>query len=68
MVVNYSAYAGQCYLKIPFTDLSNQQWRFKDEMGNDVYERDGNDLLARGLYIDIAGWNYHLFDMQPIKT
>jgi glycosidase len=68
VVVNYSAYASQCYLLLPFLDLSGKQWRLKDELGNFEYDRDGNDLSSRGLYMDIAGWHYHLFDIQPVKT
>jgi hypothetical protein len=67
IVVNYSAYASQCYLKLPFNDLPGKQWRLKDALGNFEYDRDGNELSSRGLYIDIAGWQYHLFDIQPVK-
>ena len=68
IVVNYSAYASQCFIKMPFPDLTGKKLRLKDELGNFVYDRDGNDLLSRGLYLDIAGWNYHLFDMQSVKS
>jgi hypothetical protein len=27
------------------------------------YDRDGNDLLAKGLYLDEAEWAYHVFEM-----
>jgi hypothetical protein len=64
--VNYSSYASQCYVPIPFTDLSGKQWRLKDEMGDFLYDRDGNDLSSRGLYLDVAGWQYHVFDMRSI--
>ncbi len=68
IVVNYSAYASQCYLKLPFIDLPGKQWRLKDELGNFEYDRDGSELSSRGLYIAIAGWQYHMFDIQPVKT
>jgi hypothetical protein len=53
---------------MPFPDLPGKQWRLKDELGNFVYDRNGDDLVSRGLYLDIAGWNYHLFDMQPVQS
>ena len=64
VVVNYSMYASQCFIGLPFPDLSGKQWRIKDELGNFVYDREGNDLASRGLYLDIPGWHYHLFDIH----
>jgi hypothetical protein len=65
--INYSSYASQCYVPMPFTDLTGKQWRLKDEMGEFTYDRDGNDLSSRGLYLDVAGWQYHVFDMRSIS-
>jgi hypothetical protein len=31
-------------------------------MGLSSYERDGNDLAANGLFIDLPGWGYNVFD------
>jgi hypothetical protein len=33
-------------------------------MGEVNYDRDGNDLLRKGLYLDIPGWKYHVFEMK----
>ncbi|MGL6268111.1 MAG: alpha-amylase family glycosyl hydrolase, partial [Chitinophagaceae bacterium] len=66
VVINYSAYASQCFIKLSFVDLPGRQWRLNDEFGNFVYDRNGNDLTERGLFLDIPGWHYHLFDMQPV--
>jgi hypothetical protein len=33
-------------------------------MGPSRYERDGNDLAARGLYLDMPEWGYHVFEMK----
>jgi hypothetical protein len=33
---------------------------------NDVaYDRAGDDLNARGLYLDMPAWGYHAFGVQP---
>jgi hypothetical protein len=28
-----------------------------------TYERDGNDLDRRGLYLDLPAWGYHVFEV-----
>ena len=37
--------------------------RFKDLTGPAVYDRDGNELMARGLYLDLSPWSYHVFEV-----
>ena len=36
-------------------------WRLTDLMGDACYARNGDDLAARGLYLDVAPWQYHVF-------
>jgi len=32
------------------------------------YERDGNDLASRGLYLDLPPWGYHVFTLSTTPT
>ena len=64
--VNYSAQPGQCYVRLPFPELANKQWKFDDLMSEASYERNGNDLVRSGLYLDIPGWNYHVFLIKDL--
>jgi hypothetical protein len=59
--VNYAPNQSQCYVRLPFADLGNKQWRLQDLLGNATYDREGNDLLARGLYLDMAPWQTAVF-------
>ena len=52
VTVNYAPNQSQCYVRLPFTDLEAGQWRLQDQMGDATYDRDGDDLQARGLYLD----------------
>jgi hypothetical protein len=63
VVVNYAPNQSQCYVRLPFTDLRNGQWRLQDLLGNVHYDRDGNDLEARGLYLDVPPWQAHVFSL-----
>jgi hypothetical protein len=39
--------------------------QFRDEMGPSVFVRESQDLTARGLYLDMAPWGYHVFEVIP---
>ncbi|MCY2994008.1 MAG: hypothetical protein NTY19_39955 [Planctomycetota bacterium] len=56
VVVNYAANQSQCYVQLPFTDLAGSSWRLQDQLGAAVYDRDGNELHSRGLFLDVSPW------------
>jgi hypothetical protein len=64
--VNYAFHQSQGYVLLPWDDLAGRTWRLHDRMGEAVYDRDGADLSARGLYLDMPAWGYHAFDVQPV--
>ncbi|MFO0807612.1 MAG: alpha-amylase family glycosyl hydrolase [Gemmataceae bacterium] len=63
VAVNYSSHQGQCYIPLPFPDLCQHEWRLTDRLGDAVYDRNGDDLHARGLYLDVAPWQVHAFTL-----
>ena len=63
IAVNYAANQSQCYIRLPFGDLAGRSVRLIDLMGSACYERAGNELLTRGLYLDVAPWAYHAFEV-----
>jgi hypothetical protein len=63
-VVNYAGNQSQCYVKLPFTDLGNRQWRLTDLLGDATWDRDGNDLQHRGLFLDVRPWQASVFALQ----
>ena len=63
VAVNYAGNQSQCYARLPIPDLSGRSVQLKDVMGAASYDRDGNDLLARGLYLDEPPWSYHVFEV-----
>jgi len=64
VAVNYSAHQGQCYVRMPFEDLRGLSVRLQDRMSPAVYDRDGGELLSGGLYLDMPGWGYHVFELN----
>jgi hypothetical protein len=63
-VVNFAAQPGQCYVRLPFSDLDGRRWQLRDLLGAADYERDGDELQTRGLYLDMAPWCCHVFEMR----
>ena len=66
VAVNYAANQSQCYVRLPPQDRGDRQVRFEDLMGAACFDRDRNDLDARGLYLDMPAWGYHVFDVTAL--
>ena len=64
VIVNYAATQGQCYLALPFEGIAGRAVGFNDAMSSARYNRAGNDLVSRGLYLDLPPWGYHIFEMK----
>jgi hypothetical protein len=64
VIVNYAPHDSQCYIRLPFTHLAGKSVRFSDLMSPAVYDRDGSELLSRGLYLDLPAWGYHVFEVE----
>ncbi len=61
VTVNYAPNQSQCHVRLPFADLGNSRWRLKDLLGEATHDWDGNDLQARGLYLDERPWSARVF-------
>jgi hypothetical protein len=67
VVVNYSTYYSQCYLPLPFENMSDSQWRLQDQLGEAIYDRAGSALVSEGLYLDVPPWQTHIFSLTKLK-
>jgi hypothetical protein len=56
VAVNYADHRSQCFVRLPFVDLAGATWRLEDQLERAAFDRDGGDLQARGLYLDLAPW------------
>jgi hypothetical protein len=63
VTVNYAPNQSQCYVPLPFADCDKGWWRFDDVIGDATYEREGDDLRARGLYLDEPPWRAQVFSI-----
>ena len=63
VAVNYAPNQSQGYVRLPFADLGGRAWRLQDALGDEVYDRDGDDLRTRGLYLDVPAWKASVFSL-----
>jgi hypothetical protein len=64
IIVNYAPHPSQCYLHLPFPEIKNCSVRLQDLLSSACYIREGDELLERGLYLDLQPWSYHVFDLE----
>ena len=66
VVANLGGTQGQCYVPLAIPNLGERRWVFRDLISPAEYVRDGADLTARGLYLDMPPHACHLFDLEPM--
>lgn len=64
-VANFGPQQAQCYVRLDLTHIRGRQVVLRDLLSDAVYERDGNTLLQPGLYLDMAPYHVHLFQLSP---
>jgi len=62
--VNFGPAQGQCYIPVPWHDLAGKPVMLCDRLTVASYERSGEDLQHRGLYLDLPPWGYHVFEVR----
>jgi Alpha amylase, catalytic domain len=64
ITVNYAPNQSQCYVVLPWSDLSDRMYQLQDLIGTESYDRRGEDLLSTGLYLELPAWGYHVFELR----
>ena len=59
--VNYSDNQSQCYVRLD--NISGGEWQLKDLMSDVSYNRDGDEMQSKGLYLDMSPWQYQVFEI-----
>jgi hypothetical protein len=63
VTVNYAPNQSQCNVRMPFAELSKSHWRLQDLISDAIYDWEGDDLQARGLYLDESPWQARIFSL-----
>lgn len=68
VTVNYSDHQSQCYVRVPIPDLAGHRVRLDDLLTSASYDRSGDELVARGLYLDVPAWGVHAFAVNGMHA
>jgi glycosidase len=63
VAVNCSDKHSQCYVRLPWNDLAGAAWRLEDRWQHSAYDWQGDDLVGRGLYLDLPPWQMSVFEI-----
>jgi glycosidase len=66
VAANHAPVRAQCFVELPFDELTGSWFRLRDRLGPESYERDGNELRERGLFLDVPAWGHHVFEVAPL--
>ena len=61
VVVNLASHQAQCRVKLTVPGLIGGSWRMLDRLGTEEYVREGDDLVANGLFLDLPGRGAQVF-------
>jgi hypothetical protein len=67
VAVNQAPHPSQCFVGLPFRDLAGRRWRLEDQLGPETYDREGDDLATRGLYLDARPWQASAFALREVR-
>lgn len=69
IVVNLSDSRVQAKVRVPWADAGSGQWHLLDALSETTYERDGNEMVSSGLYVELGPWKYHFFQcVRPMGS
>jgi hypothetical protein len=64
VVVNLSAQRAQCFVPVDVMALAGKPLRLVDILAEQTFDRSGDELTGRGLYVDLPAYGYHLLEIQ----
>jgi hypothetical protein len=59
VVVNYAGTASQGRVHLSWDDMAPGRWQLTDLLNGERYERDGAEMQAQGLFVDLKPWDFH---------
>lgn len=66
VVINFRKDAAQARVLVPWDELRGKDWRCRDVLSGDSYDRSGSEMRDAGLYVDLEGWKSHLFQLTEL--
>jgi hypothetical protein len=61
IAINLSDQPVQAYIRVPWVEVAGSTWKLTDMLADVSYEREGDEMLSPGLYVELRPWGHHFF-------
>jgi hypothetical protein len=65
VAVNLSDAPAQARVRLPWADLGGREWALTDRLDGRRFARDGDEIAADGLYVELGPWESHFLACAP---
>lgn len=67
IVVNFSPFPSRAYITSEKLNYGENIWIFTDLLNQRDFRYSGEDLSKFGLYVELSGWNAHIFNIKKYE-
>ena len=64
IIINLSDRPAQAQVQVRWGDAGGRKWRLIDALSGVIYERDADEMLSPGLYVELGAWSYNFFQCR----
>jgi glycosidase len=68
IIVNLSGNTVQARVRIPWRDLPGETWLLSDGFSGATYDRNGDEMVNPGLYVELGPWNFNFFECGRMQS
>jgi hypothetical protein len=67
-VINLAPHPSQCYAPLEVVGLETTEWQIADLIGTEKHRRLGNELVEKGLFLDLPAHGAQLLQFSPARA
>jgi hypothetical protein len=64
IVVNLSDNRSQARVQVPWKEVRGETWRLIDALSGESHDRDGDEMEAAGLFVELQPWSFCFLTVQ----
>ena len=68
IVTNLSDSTVQARVRVPWSEVRGQTWRLSDVLSGVIYDRDGDEMHAPGLFVELEPWDCSFFQCERLQS
>jgi len=60
IVINFSGQPAAGRIQLAWPGVAGRDWRLRDLLSNEAFDRAGDEIAATGLFVDLPPWQFYL--------